>query len=135
MFDASAKILIVDDMMTMRKIVTKICKELGYSNLSEAVNGADAWQKISEAQVPFDLIISDWNMPQSTGLDLLKRVRGDSRTSKTPFVMVTAESEKQQIVEALQAKVSGYIVKPFTSGTLRDKLAAISQGADGPPVT
>ncbi len=125
MFDPATRVLVVDDMGTMRKIVSKICKELGFTDITEAVNGADAWQKISEAKVPFNLVISDWNMPQSSGLDLLKRVRSDSRFAGTPFVMVTAEAEQSQIVEALQAKVNGYIIKPFTTDMLREKLASI----------
>ena len=125
MFDPATRVLVVDDMMTMRKIVSKICRELGFTDITEAVNGSDAWQKISEAKTPFNLVISDWNMPQSTGLDLLKRVRSDSRFTATPFVMVTAEAEQSQIVEALQAKVNGYIIKPFTADMLRDKLAGI----------
>lgn len=125
MFDSTTRVLVVDDMMTMRKIVSKICKELGFVDITEAVNGAEAWQKITEAKVPFNIIISDWNMPQSTGLDLLKRVRTDSRFSKTPFVMVTAEAEQGQIIEAVTAKVSGYIVKPFSTDMLREKLLSI----------
>ncbi len=125
MFDSNTRILVVDDMMTMRKIVSKICKELGFSDITEATNGAEAWQKITEAKVPFNIVISDWNMPQSTGLDLLKRVRTDSRFSKLPFVMVTAEAEQGQIKEAVMAKVSGYIVKPFTADMLRERLLSI----------
>jgi len=124
-FDPATRVLVVDDMMTMRKIVSKICRELGFSDITEAVNGADAWQKISEAKIPFDLVISDWNMPQSTGLDLLKRVRSDSRFAATPFVMVTAEAEQSQIIEAVKAKVSGYIIKPFTADMLTEKLTAV----------
>lgn len=126
MFNKSTKILVVDDMMTMRKIVSKICKDLGFSDITEATNGAEAWTKLSESKVPFQLVISDWNMPQSTGLDLLKRVRSDSRYAKLPFVMVTAEAEQKQIVEAVAAKVSSYIVKPFTADMLKEKLTSIS---------
>ena len=125
MFDASTRVLVVDDMMTMRKIVIRICKELGFVDITEAANGAEAWQKISEAKVPFNLVISDWNMPQSTGLDLLKRVRSDSRFSRVPFVMVTAEAEQHQILEAVLAKVSSYVIKPFTADTLRGKLEVV----------
>ena len=125
MFDSTTRVLVVDDMMTMRKIVMKICRELGLTDLTEAVNGAEAWQKITEASPPFNLIISDWNMPQCTGLDLLKRVRGDKRYAHLPFVMVTAEAEQKQIVEALTARVSSYIVKPFTTEMLKEKLTAV----------
>lgn len=122
MFAPNTKILVVDDMAMMRKIVTKVLKELGFSDISEASDGAIAWQMISEAKPQFGLVVSDWNMPQTTGLDLLKRVRVDSRFSATPFVLVTAEAEQHQIIEALQAKVSGYVVKPFTPDILKAKL-------------
>lgn len=135
MFDPNTRILVVDDMMTMRKIVKKICRELGFVDIDEAQNGAEAWQKINDAKVPFHLIISDWNMPQTTGLDLLKRVRSDSRFAKLPFLMVTAEAEQKQIVEAVTAKVSGYIVKPFTSDMLKTKLQTIFGIPQGPAKT
>lgn len=125
MFDLSTRILIVDDMRTMRLIVAKTCKQIGFTDITEAADGVLAWQEITNAKVPFGLIISDWNMPNCTGLDLLKRVRGDQRIAETPFILVTAESEKSQIVEAIQAKVSGYVVKPFTTESLSEKLAAV----------
>ncbi len=125
MFDLSTRILIVDDMRTMRMIVAKACKNIGFTDITEATDGALAWQEVMDAKVPFGLIISDWNMPHCTGLDLLKRVRGDQRFHRTPFVLVTAESEKSQIVEAVQAKVSGYVVKPFTVEAFTEKLAAV----------
>lgn len=122
MFDLKTKILVVDDMVTMRKLVMKICKEIGFTNIVEAANVADAWQAISSAAPEFGLIVSDWNMPNATGLDLLKRVRAEARFKHLPFVMVTAEAEKHQIMEAVQAGVSGYVVKPFTADILREKL-------------
>ena len=125
MFDLKSRILIVDDMMTMRKIVGKACKEIGFSDLTEAADGIDAWQKVTEANPGFGIIISDWNMPNASGLDLLKRVRADSRFGKIPFLLVTAESEQSQIVEAVKAGVSNYLVKPFTSQSLREKLESI----------
>jgi len=125
MFDPGTKILIVDDMMTMRKLVAKSCKELGFSDLTEATDGANAWEKVASANPPFGLIISDWNMPNSTGLDLLKRVRSDSRFGKTPFVLVTAEAEQHQIVEAARAGVSNYVIKPFTTESLKEKLEQV----------
>lgn len=123
MFDPTTRILVVDDMMTMRKLVTKVCKELGFSDLTEAPDGIKAWELITAGS--FGLIISDWNMPNCTGLDLLKRVRSDSRYKGIPFLMVTAEAEKHQIVEAVQAGVSSYIVKPFTGDTLKQRLEEI----------
>lgn len=124
MFDSKTKVLVVDDMMTMRKLVVKICKELGFTDIVEAADGQIAWQTLATATPPFGLVISDWNMPNCTGLDLLKRVRGDAKFSKLPFIMVTAEAEKHQIVEALQAGVSGYVIKPFTADNLKEKLEA-----------
>lgn len=125
MFDPSTRILVVDDMMTMRKLVTKICKELGFTSFQEAADGAQAWEVINSAAPPIQLVISDWNMPNTTGLDLLKRVRSDSRYGKIPFIMVTAEAEQHQIVEAVKAGVSNYVIKPFTAETLKAKLEAV----------
>ena len=125
MFDVKTKILIVDDMMTMRKMVAKALKEIGFTDLTEAADGTKAWEAILGASPPFGLIISDWNMPNCTGLELLKRVRGDSRFNRTPFVLVTAEAEQQQIMEAAKAGVSNYVVKPFTSESLREKIEAV----------
>lgn len=125
MFDLKTRVLIVDDMMTMRKLVGKVCKEIGFTDLTEASDGAMAWESINKASPPFGLVISDWNMPNCTGLDLLKRVRGDSRFSKLPFVMVTAEAEQHQLVEALKAGVSNYVIKPFTADSLKEKLEAV----------
>ena len=125
MFDPKTRILIVDDMMTMRKMVGKVCKELGFTDLTEAGDGVIAWEAITNATPPFGLIISDWNMPNCTGLDLLKRVRGDQRFSKVPFVLVTAEAEQHQIVEAVKAGVSNYVIKPFTADSLKEKLEAV----------
>lgn len=127
MFDPKTRLLIVDDMMTMRKLVMKICRDLGFNDLSEANNGAKAWEAVSAAKPPIGVIISDWNMPESTGIDLLKRVRADSRFSKTPFLLVTAEAEGHQVKEALEAGVDAYIVKPFTADTLKEKLTQVYQ--------
>lgn len=122
MFDLKTRVLVVDDMMTMRKLVVKICKEIGFTDITEANDGAAGWQAIASANPPIGLVISDWNMPNSTGLDLLKRVRADSKNGKLPFVMVTAEAEKHQIIEAVQSGVSNYVIKPFTAETLKAKL-------------
>jgi len=131
MFDLKTRILIVDDMMTMRKLVAKSCKEIGFTDLSEAADGTLAWSAITEANPPFGLIISDWNMPNATGLDLLKRVRHDSRFGKTPFILVTAEAEQTQIIEAAKAGVSQYLVKPFTTELLRARLENVYQKLSG----
>ena len=132
MFDLSTRILIVDDMMTMRKMVGKVCKEIGFTDLTEAADGALAWEAITNAKPAFGLVISDWNMPNCTGIELLKRVRGSPRTATLPFVLVTAEAEQHQIVEAVKAGVSNYVIKPFTADSIREKLEQvhkkISQG-------
>jgi len=122
MFDSKTKVLIVDDMMTMRKIVAKACKDLGFSDLVEAADGQKAWEALGSAEPPIGLVISDWNMPNCTGLDLLKRVRSDSRFQKLPFVLLTAESEGHQVAEAVKSGVDNYIVKPFTADVLQKKL-------------
>ena len=131
MFPPNTKILIVDDMMTMRKLVGKVCKELGFTDLTEAADGALAWQTLSSANPPFGLVISDWNMPNCSGLDLLKRVRSDTRYGKVPFVMVTAEAEQHQIVEAVKAGVSNYVIKPFNADSLKEKLEAVHKKMQG----
>ena len=125
MFPKDTKILVVDDMSTMRKLVSKHLSALGYENVTKADDGAVAWPEIEKAHAagkPFDLIISDWNMPQMPGIDLLKKVRSDIKLKDTPFLLVTAESEKEQVMGALQAGVSNYIVKPFTADMVREKL-------------
>ncbi len=122
--DTSIKILIVDDFATMRRILKNILKQLGFKNLVEADDGTTAWDLLTGGQA-IDLIISDWNMPKMTGLELLKKVRADSRYTKTPFLMVTAEAQKQNVIEAVQAGVSNYVVKPFTAEAISDKLKKI----------
>ena len=122
MFDFNTKILIVDDMSTMRKLVTKSCQNIGFTNFAEAADGALGWETLTNSDVPIGLIISDWNMPNCTGIDFLKRVRGDTRFKHLPFIMVTAEAEKHQIVEAIQAGVTNYVIKPFTPDGLAEKL-------------
>ena len=116
-------VLVVDDFSTMRRIVRKILKDLQFQEVIEAENGAEAFQLLQTNKV--DLIVSDWNMPTMTGLELLKRVRADERLKGLPFLLVTAESQKENIIEAIQAKVSNYVVKPFTPAALAEKLAKI----------
>ncbi len=122
MFNSETQILIVDDMLTMRKLVKKACKTLGFNNFIEAVDGQDAYQKLQEAPIPVQLIISDWNMPNCSGLDFLKRVRADGRYKELPFVLLTAEAEMHQVKAAVEAGVSNYVIKPFTPDGLRQKL-------------
>ena len=131
MFDPKTRILVVDDMMTMRKLVSKVCKDLGFSDLTEAADGILAWEAITNASPAFGLVISDWNMPNCSGLDLLKRVRADSRFAKLPFVMVTAEAEQHQIIEAVKSGVSNYVIKPFTGDILKEKLEAVHKKISG----
>ena len=131
MFDLKTRILVVDDMMTMRKLVTKACREIGFTDIVEMNDGAQAWQAIGEASPWFGLVISDWDMPNCSGLDLLKRVRSDSRFGKTPFILVTAEAEEHQIVEAAKAGVNQYLVKPFTTELLREKIELVHRKLSG----
>jgi two-component system chemotaxis response regulator CheY len=123
MFDPKTKVLVVDDMLTMRKIIIKILKELGFLDITEAANGEEAWQKTQSGQ--FGLIISDWNMPVCSGLEFLKKVRAAPELSKLPFLLVTAEAEQQQVLEAIKSGVDQYIVKPFTAQSLKAKLEAV----------
>ena len=125
MIDPGLKILIVDDMTFMRKTLIKMCKAIGLTNFTEAANGNLAWACVSEANPPFDLIISDWNMPEATGLDLLRKLRADPKLGKTKFLMVTAEGEDKQVAEFVAAGVSGYILKPFVEAALHEKLEEI----------
>ena len=121
--DKNMKILIVDDFSTMRRIIKNLMRDLGFTNTSEADDGATALPMLQGGG--YDFLITDWNMPQMTGLELLKAVRADPNLSKMPILLVTAEAKKQQIVEATQAGVNGYIVKPFTAATLKEKIEKI----------
>ncbi len=120
---AKLKILVVDDFSTMRRIVRNLLKELGFTNVEEAEDGAVALGKLREGN--FEFVVSDWNMPNMDGLTLLQNVRGDARLKTLPFLMITAEAKKENIIAAAQAGASGYIVKPFTAATLSEKLAKI----------
>lgn len=121
MFSPESKILIVDDMMTMRKLVKKALDTMGFKNIEEAEDGQKAWEKL-QGSPDVALVISDWNMPNCTGLEFLKRVRTDSRFKKLPFILLTAEAEAHQVTEAVQAGVSNYCVKPFTPDSLKQKI-------------
>jgi two-component system chemotaxis response regulator CheY len=117
------KILIVDDFSTMRRIVKNLLRDLGFTNTHEADDGLTALPMLQGGN--FDFLVTDWNMPGMQGIDLLKAVRADPKLSKLPVLMVTAESKREQIVEAAQAGVNGYIVKPFTAQTLKEKIERI----------
>ena len=123
MTDTNMKFLVVDDFSTMRRIVRNLLKELGFTNVDEAEDGIVALQKLRGEQ--FDFIVSDWNMPNMTGIDLLKAIRADAALKHLPVLMVTAEAKKENIIAAAQAGASGYVVKPFTAATLDEKLNKI----------
>ena len=123
MADPKTKFLVVDDFSTMRRIVRNLLKELGYANVDEAEDGAMALSKLKSEN--FDFVISDWNMPNMDGLEMLKQIRADATIAKLPVLMVTAEAKKENIIAAAQAGANGYVVKPFTAATLDEKLAKI----------
>ena len=118
--DKNIRILIVDDFSTMRRIVKNLLNDLGFFNTAEADDGASALAELHKG--PYDLVITDWNMPGMPGIDLLKAIRADASLAKIPVLMVTAEAKREQIIEAAQAGVNGYVIKPFTAATLEDKL-------------
>ena len=124
--DVNMKVLIVDDFATMRRIVKNILRQLGFTDISEADDGKTALQALKKEK--FDLILSDWNMPEMPGIELLKAVKSDDELKDIPFLMVTAEAEKGNIVEAVKLGVSNYIVKPFTAETMNEKLEKIFGG-------
>ena len=121
--DKNIKILVVDDFSTMRRIIKNLLRDLGFNNTAEADDGLTALPMLQSGG--FDLLITDWNMPGMQGIDLLKAVRADPKLSAMPVLMVTAEQKKEQIIEAAKAGVNGYIVKPFTAATLKEKLDKI----------
>lgn len=123
MADTNLRFLVVDDFATMRRIVRNLLKDLGFNNVEEAEDGLDALNKLRAAT--FDFVISDWNMPNMDGLQLLTEIRNDAAFSKMPVLMVTAEAKKENIIAAAQAGASGYVVKPFTAATLEEKLNKI----------
>ena len=125
---SDTKILVVDDMSTMRKIIKNMLTQIGFTNISEADDGATAWPLIEGAikdGKPFEFIVSDWNMPKMTGIDLLKNVRSTPGLEKLPFLMITAESEQGNVVIAVKAGVSNFIIKPFSAQVLKEKIDKI----------
>lgn len=117
------KILVVDDFSTMRRIIKNLLKELGFTNIEEADDGQTALPLLKQGN--FDFLVTDWNMPGMTGIDLLRAVRADERLASLPVLMVTAEAKREQIVLAAQEGVNGYIVKPFNGATLKEKIDRI----------
>jgi len=123
---SDVRVLIVDDYATMRRIFRGLLKQLGYTSIDEAADGAEALQKLRSE--PYSLVISDWNMEPMTGLQLLKEVRADVGLSSIPFLMVTAESKSENVVAVRSAGPSDYVVKPFNAETLRQKLSQLGVG-------
>ena len=122
-YDTSMRVLVVDDFSTMRKIIKNILRQLGFNNIVEADDGSTAWEILNKDNI--DFIVSDWNMPIMSGIELLRKVRASEEYADIPFLMVTAEAQQENIIEAVQAKVSNYIVKPFTPETLGQKIDKI----------
>lgn len=123
------KILVVDDFSTMRRIVKNLLRDLGFNNTHEADDGTTALPMLQKGD--FDFLVTDWNMPGMTGIDLLKAVRADAKLANLPVLMVTAEAKREQIVEAAQAGVNGYVIKPFTAATLKEKIEKIFERVNG----
>lgn len=123
--DKNINILVVDDFSTMIRIVTNLLKELGFTNIDDANDGSKAWPMIQSGK--YDFIVSDWNMPEMTGIELLRRVRAHEDFSDMPFMLITAEQKRSQILDAAQAGVDGYIVKPFTAAILKEKIDKIDE--------
>ncbi|MGI4855346.1 MAG: chemotaxis response regulator CheY [Janthinobacterium lividum] len=123
--DSSMKILVVDDFPTIRRIVRNLLKELGFTNVDEAEDGAMGLAKLKAGA--YDFVISDWNMPNMDGLQMLQAIRADSALSHLPVLMVTAEAKKENIIAAAAAGASGYVVKPFTAATLDEKISKIRE--------
>ncbi|NDV91806.1 chemotaxis protein CheY [Alteromonas sp. 345S023] len=121
--DKNMKILVVDDFSTMRRIIKNLLKDLGFANIQEADDGNTALPMLQQGD--FDFVVTDWNMPGMQGIDLLRAIRADEKLKHLPVLMVTAEAKKEQIVAAAQAGVNGYVVKPFTAATLKEKLDKI----------
>ncbi len=126
MFNTASRILVVDDMLTIRKIAKKTLNELHFKNILEAAEGAEAWQIINQEK-NLDLIISDWNMPKMSGLELLQKIRSTPDFCHLPFILLTAESDMVQVKTAILAGVDDYVLKPFTSETFKARLESTHQ--------
>ena len=123
MLDFKIKVLVVDDFSTMRRILKNILKQIGYSDIEEAEDGNSALARLRQGG--YGLVVSDWNMPNMTGLDLLKAIRADNVLSNMPVLMVTAEAKKENVLDAIKSGVNNYVVKPFTADVLKDKIEKI----------
>jgi len=124
--DLNMKVLIVDDFATMRRILRNILKQIGFTDITEADDGSTALKELKKEK--YDLILSDWNMPEMAGIDLLNAIRADDELKAIPFVMITAEAQKDNIVGAVKAGVNSYVVKPFTAETINEKLKKVFGG-------
>lgn len=129
MVQKNIKILVVDDFPTMRRIIKNLLKDLGYENVDEAEDGLMGLEKLRNGN--FEFVVSDWNMPNLDGLEMLKQIRADANLSSLPVLMVTAEAKRDQIIEAAQAGVNGYVVKPFTAQVLKEKIEKIFERVNG----
>ncbi len=123
------RILVVDDFSTMRRIIKNLLRDLGFTNVLEADDGKTALPILKQGNV--DFLVTDWNMPGMTGIDLLKEVRKDPQLAAIPVLMVTAEAKREQIITAAQAGVNGYVVKPFTAAVLKEKIDRIFERLEG----
>jgi len=123
MLDFKIKVLVVDDFSTMRRILKNILKQIGYSDIEEAEDGNSALVRLRQGG--YGLVVSDWNMPNMTGLDLLKAIRADNALNNMPVLMVTAEAKKENVMDAIKAGVNNYVVKPFTADVLKEKIEKI----------
>jgi len=126
--DKNMKILVVDDFSTMRRIVKNLLRDLGFTNTFEADDGKTALPMLKDGN--YDFLVTDWNMPGMTGIDLLRAVRADPKLVNLPVLMVTAEAKREQIILAAQTGVNGYVIKPFTAATLREKIEKIFERID-----
>lgn len=131
MINTKMRVLLVEDMSTMRRLMKLVLAKLGFTDIIEAADGAEGFQQLSRSEVPVGMIISDYNMPNSTGMDLLKRVRAEARFKDTIFMMVTAEGEAHQIEEARKHRVDDYIIKPFNAEKLQERLQKLSVAKSG----
>ena len=128
MFPKNTKVLVVDDMSTMRRIIKNSLSDLGMENIVEAGDGVAAWEKIEQSlseESPIEIVLSDWNMPNMPGIELLEKMRGDDRTKTLPFLMLTAKSEPNELEEAKGCGANGYLTKPFSSGELEEELEIV----------
>ena len=127
--DKNMKILVVDDFSTMRRIIKNLLRDLGFTNIQEADDGNTALPMLQNGD--FDFVVTDWNMPGMSGIELLKEIRADAKLGTIPVLMVTAEAKRDQIIEAAQAGVNGYVVKPFTAQVLKEKIDKIFERVGG----